>query len=106
MKKENTQPMASIVEQFVKAFHIEEGYRIGRVMMAWDEVLKEITAGAYPPEKVPSLTTNKFFKDGVFTFKVSSSLLRMQLQMNSESILKRLNDKLSDDHKVSKLVIR
>ena len=106
MKREDTQRISGIVQLFIKEYHLEEGYRIGCVMKAWDEVMTDVTAGAYPPEKVPSLTTGRFLKDGVLTCKVKSSLLRMQLQMNSDTLLKRLNEKLSYEHKVSKLVIR
>lgn len=106
MQKEQTRHISGLVQLFVKEYHLEEGYRIGCVMRAWDEVLAEVTAGAYPREKVSSLTSGKFLKDGVLTCKVSSSLLRMQLQMNSEMLLRRLNSKLSDEHKISKIVLR
>jgi len=106
MNKEETRHISSLVELFVKEYHLEEGYRIGCVVRAWDEVMAQVTAGAYPKDKVPSLTTGKFLKDGVFTCKASSSLLRMQLQMNSEKLLRDLNAKLSAENKVSKIVIR
>ena len=106
MKKEESRHISGIVQLFVKEYHLEEGYRIGCVLGAWDEVMAEVTDGSYPREKVPSLTTGKFLKDGVLTCRVSSSLLRMQLRMNSEMLLNRLNSKLSDEHKVSKIVLR
>lgn len=106
MQKEQTRHISNLVQLFVKEYHLEEGFRIGCVLKAWDEVLAEVTAGAYPADKVPSLTTRKYVKDGIFTCKVSSSLLRMQLQMHSDMLLRRLNSKLSDEHKISKIVLR
>lgn len=106
MKKEESRHVSGIVRLFVKEYHLEEGYRIGCVLSAWEEVLAEVTAGAYPREKVASLTSGNYLKDGVLTCRVSSSLLRMQLSMNSEMLLRRLNGKLSEEHQVTRIVIR
>ena len=55
MKRENTQLIKAIIEEFIKEERLEEGLNRARLFKAWDLVVGETGANA---------TTNKYFKDG------------------------------------------
>lgn len=94
MQRTDAKPISALIKDFVRDNHLQEGLLRSRVSDAWDEVVKEVTAGVYPPEKAVSLTSRKFFKDGVLSVKINSSIVRMQFQMSAASLLKKINEKL------------
>ena len=51
------------------------------------------------------LTLKKFYKDRTLTCKMASSMLRMHFQMQMESLLPRLNARLSEPL-VDKIVLQ
>ena len=55
MKRENTQLIKAVIEEFIKEERLEEGLGRARLFKAWDLVVGEVGTKA---------TTNKYFKDG------------------------------------------
>ena len=86
MKRENTQLIKAIIEEFIKEEHLEEGLNRTRLFKAWDLVVGEVGAKA---------TTNKYFRDGTLYCTINSSMLRTQMYYRKEDIIANINKMLS-----------
>ena len=96
MKRENTQLIKAIIEEFIKEERLEEGLNRTRLFKAWDLVVGEIGAKA---------TTNKFFKDGVLYCTINSSMIRTQMYYRKEDIISHMN-KMLNGPTVTKLILK
>ena len=96
MKRENTQLIKSIIEEFIKEEKLEEGLNRARLFKAWDLVVGDVGARA---------TTNKFFKDGVLYCTVNSSMVRTQMYYRKDDIIAHLN-KMLNATVVTKLILK
>ena len=96
MKRENTQLIKAIIEEFIKEERLEEGLSRTRLFKAWDLVVGETGANA---------TTNKYFKDGVLYCTVNSSILRTQMYYRKEDIIAHMN-KMLNGTIVTKLILK
>ena len=96
MKRENTQLIKAIIEEFIKEERLEEGLNRTRLFKAWDLVVGEIGAKA---------TTNKFFKDGVLYCTINSSMIRTQMYYRKEDIIAHMN-KMLNGPIVTKLILK
>ena len=96
MKRENTQLIKAIIEEFIKEEKLEEGLNRTRLFKAWDLVVGEIGAKA---------TTNKFFKDGVLYCTINSSMIRTQMYYRKEDIIAHMN-KMLNGPTVTKLILK
>ena len=96
MKRENTQLIKAIIEEFIKEERLEEGLSRARLFKAWDLVVGETGANA---------TTNKYFKDGVLYCTVNSSILRTQMYYRKEDIIAHMNEMLNGTI-VTKLILK
>jgi hypothetical protein len=96
MKRENTQLIKAIIEEFIKEERLEEGLNRARLFKAWDLVVGETGANA---------TTNKYFKDGVLYCTVNSSILRTQMYYRKEDIIAHMN-KMLNGTIVTKLILK
>ena len=105
MKRQDARLISEYLKDFIEESHLSQGVLVGRVLSAWDEVVAEVTAGVYPRSQAASLTASRFFKDGVLTCRMSSSMLRTQFKMNEAMLLHRLQSKLPENS-VTSLVIR
>ena len=96
MKRENTQLIKSIIEEFIKEEHLEEGLNRARLFKAWDLFVGEIGANA---------TTGKYFKDGVLYCTINSSMLRTQMYYRKDDIIAHMN-KMLNETIVTKLILK
>lgn len=96
MKRENTQLIKAIIEEFIKEERLEEGLNRTRLFKAWDLVVGEVGAKA---------TTNKYFKDGTLYCTVNSSMLRTQMYYRKEDIIAHMN-KMLNGTIVTKLILK
>ena len=96
MKRENTQLIKAIIEEFIKEERLEEGLNRTRLFKAWDLVVGEIGAKATP---------NKFFKDGVLYCTINSSMIRTQMYYRKEDIIAHMN-KMLNGPTVTKLILK
>lgn len=67
-----------------------------RVLDALDDVIEGMSTGPRPHTAPESIISSRSFKDGTLTCRMKSSVLRMQFRMNSESVLKKINDRLGE----------
>lgn len=96
MKRENTQLIKDILQEFIKEEHLEDGLQRVRIFHTWDLVVGEAGARA---------TTNKFFRDGILYCTINSSIVRTQLYYRKEDIALQMN-KMLNDSLVSKIILK
>lgn len=96
MKRENTQLIKDILQEFIKEEHLEDGLQRVRIFRTWDIVVGEAGARA---------TTNKFFRDGILYCTINSSIVRTQLYYRKEDIALQMN-KMLNDSLVSKIILK
>lgn len=96
MKRENTQLIKDILQEFIKEEHLEDGLQRVRIFRTWDLVVGEAGARA---------TTNKFFRDGILYCTINSSIVRTQLYYCKEDIALQMN-KMLNDSLVSKIILK
>ena len=75
---------------------LSEGLQYARACSAWDAAVGDA---------VSRLTLSKRLDGGTFTVRLNSSVLRMQLEMNKETIRARMNETLGSDS-ITKIVLR
>ncbi len=104
MRREESRTIAEVLQEYIKEGNLESGLLSARIFEAWDLVLLDMTAPYYKTEEIPGLTLKKYYKDGVLSCKISSSVLRSQLYFQLESIRNRINTILQEEH-VLKIII-
>ena len=88
MERKKISSLGEALERYLADSPIADGLRYSRVCRAWDEAV----GGA-----VASYTLSKKFENGVFTARLNSSVLRMQLEMIKDDIRRRMNESLGGD---------
>ena len=96
MKRENTQLISAILQEFIKEEQLEEGLNRVRLFNVWNLIVGEVGARA---------TSNKFFKDGILYCTVNSSIIRTQLYYRKEDIVAQMNKMLNGEI-VKKLILK
>ncbi len=96
MKRENTQLIKDVLQEFIKEERLEDGLQRVRIFGAWDLVVGDAGARA---------TTNKFFRDGILYCTINSSIVRTQLYYRKEDIAHQMN-KMLNDSLVSKIILK
>ena len=96
MKRENTQLISVILQEFIKEEQLEDGLARLRIFKTWDLVVGDAGARA---------TTNKFFRDGILYCTISSSIIRTQLFYRKEDIVALMNKMLNGDV-INKLILK
>ncbi len=96
MKRENTQLIKDILQEFIKEEHLEDGLQRLKIFKVWDLVVGEAGARA---------TSNKFFRDGVIYCTINSSIIRTQLYYRKDDIALQMN-KMLNDNIVSKIILK
>lgn len=88
--RQSAEPVSKAFAQFVRANHLSTGLILKKVSDAWDEA-----SGA------ARWTVNRYYRDGVFTVTLSSSMLRTQLVLQVDEIAEKMNKILSEDEIVA-----
>ena len=78
--------MGNALLLFLKMNGLEKKHNAYRVGVAWNEV-----SGA------ASHTTGFFYRDGILTVTVNSSMARTHLEMQKDGLLARINETLGKD---------
>lgn len=105
MKRQNTKTLDEVLALLIKENGLEEGLLIVRVFDAWDLIMVEQTAPFVgSSQEAKDLTTSKFFKNGVLTCRINSSVVRMQLSFQIPALIKKLNSLLQGEF-VFKIVL-
>ena len=82
MKRQRTKTLREVLDQTLEETGLLEGLETLQLHHAWDELLGEAAARE---------CGQRSFRDGVYTVKVKSSVLRCQLDMQKTFLTGKLN---------------
>ncbi|MBQ0025686.1 MAG: DUF721 domain-containing protein [Bacteroidales bacterium] len=97
MLRQKTKSIAEVIEEYISESHLEEGLQRVRVFEAWDLLIGQMFVPGSSLDEAAKLTTTRFFKDGILTCRISSSVLRTQLRFTLPSLKDKLNSMLQGD---------
>ena len=105
VQRKTAEGMDSVMIRYVKAMGISAAHNSHRIYLAWDEA-----SGA------AANTIKRFFRDGVLTITLNSSVVRSVLLMQSDLLIAKINSILEEDElfikdspklkKVEKLILK
>ena len=88
MKHKNAQSLGDIINEFLKENNWDDKFQERRIIQSWKHLLGN-TVSMY--------TSSIFIKNKVLYVKISSSVLRGELQMCRDMLIKRINEHIGDE---------
>ena len=82
MKRNNTEQIGDVLRQFLRQKGLETPLNDYRLVDAWKDVVGPV---------ITSYTTNLFIKNQVLYVSLSSSVIRQELMMGREMLIRNLN---------------
>nr|WP_304329013.1 DUF721 domain-containing protein [Phocaeicola plebeius] len=82
MKRNNTEQIGDVLQQFLRQQGLETPLNEYRLVDAWKDVVGPVIA---------RYTTNLFIKNQVLYVSLSSSVIRQELMMGREMLVRNLN---------------
>ena len=104
MRSSNTKRLGDILGEIRTEQKWDDGLLKVRIFAIWDELMCNLTIPPLPLEEASRLTLSKQLRDGVLTCRISSSVLRTQIQFQIPSLLRRLNA-AAGGHHVNRIVL-
>lgn len=86
IRRQEAVGMDVLVREFIRSMKLTSGINSQRVFAAWDEVSG---AGKY--------TLSRYFRNGTLHCSISSSMVRSQISLQKDVILKQMNEHLAAD---------
>lgn len=86
IKRKEPQGMAELMKLYVREMGMTHTFNNRRVFIAWDQASN---AARY--------TVNRFFRDGILSITLNSSVVRTELAFRKGEIIKAMNDILVND---------
>ncbi|MCF8227188.1 MAG: DUF721 domain-containing protein [Bacteroidales bacterium] len=83
MRRNNEHRIASLLDQFIKENNLEQGLAEYRVKKSWSELLGR---------NVSMATRSIYIKDRKLFVKLHSSVIRNELSLLKEDLMKKLNE--------------
>ena len=87
MERKKFSTIGDALERCLGNTPLADGLRYSRVCDAWDAAVGDAIA---------HVTLSKEFENGVLTVRLSSSVVRMHLEMSKEDIRARINEQLGE----------
>ena len=89
LDKKNAQPISDMLSEFLNGIpKLKVSLAEHRAISAWKELLGE---------GVSQYTTNIYFRRNVLFVQLTSSVLRAELLMNKQNLIKRINEQAGMD---------
>jgi predicted nucleic acid-binding Zn ribbon protein len=88
MDKHKTQRVGDLLPEVLKANKLDQKLNETRLLSAWEEVLGE---------GIANYTESKYIKNKVLYVKLKSAVLRNELLLSREQIIRSLNDMIGAD---------
>ncbi len=85
MRRRNTQSLGEVLQEVLVRNHLDKRLNETRLLEAWNEVLGEAMA---------RYTTEKFIRNRVLNVKLTSAVLRNELMLGRELLIRKLNEKV------------
>ena len=96
MRRSETSSIKDLVNALMKKYGADEKIAENRLIMAWDELLGK-TVGKY--------SKNLYIRNRKLYVTVNSSIVKVELQMIKDQLIKRLNEKAGKDI-IDQIIIR
>lgn len=96
MRSGNTQKLGEIIDEYLRALRLRQRVKEFEVIRHWEEILGKIVA-----EK----TTRIYIKDKVLHVQIQSAVLKHELMMQQDLIIKTLNEK-AGEQVIEKIIFR
>lgn len=96
MRSGNTQKLGEIIDEYLRALRLRQRVKEFEVIRYWEEILGKIVA-----EK----TTRIYIKDKVLHVQIQSAVLKHELMMQQDLIIKTLNEK-AGEQVIEKIIFR
>lgn len=98
MLRESSKLLSTVIEEYIRECDLSEGLLAARVSEAWDLLMTEVTSPHLTPAQAARLTSSKYYRNGVLTCRITSSVIRTKLSFELESLRGRLNTMLQGDY--------
>lgn len=96
MRRSNTQSIAEVLKAFVKENNFDKKLKEVDIVQSWEELLGKTIA---------HYTKNVTLKNGVLQVEVSSAVVKNELFLLRDEILRKLNEN-AGENLVSKIIIK
>ena len=96
MRKTNTQSLGEVIDEYLKVLKIDKRLKEVQLINSWEEIIGKTIARS---------TKDIFIKNRKIFIIVQSSVIRNELLMIKEGLLKALNDKAGEKI-IDEVVIR
>ncbi len=87
MRKKNTQKLDEVIKEYLKAFKIDDKLKEVQLIKSWESVVGKTVARS---------TDNIYINNRKLFVKLRSSVIRNELFMLREGLVKALNDKVGE----------
>ncbi|HAF31264.1 MAG TPA: DUF721 domain-containing protein [Bacteroidales bacterium] len=87
MRKKNSQKIGDVIQEYLKALKIDDKLKEVQLIKSWDEIVGRTIARS---------TNNIYIKNRKLFVNLNSSVIRNELFMLREGLLKALNDKAGE----------
>ncbi len=88
MRRSKTIPLAEAIQDYIKAMKLERGLGELALISSWEEVTGKAIA---------SRTKKLYIRDGILYVHLSSSVVRNELLMLRQELMKKLNRKAGSE---------
>lgn len=96
MRRNNTQPLKTIIESFIKEMKLEQKLKEADIVSCWEEIVGKTVA---------KNTRSIYIKNKVLFVHLNSSVIRHELSMLKTSLIEAVN-KRSGEQLISDIVLR
>jgi predicted nucleic acid-binding Zn ribbon protein len=96
MRRKNTQTIGEVLQEYIEAMKMRQKLKESRIERQWEELLGKNAA---------SLTRKVFIRNKVLYVYLNSSVLRNELLMMRETLIRRINEKAGEEL-VSRVVLK
>jgi predicted nucleic acid-binding Zn ribbon protein len=96
MRRSNTQSISEVLREYIEALGMSRKLKESRLQQQWKEIVGKNAA---------SLTKKIYLKDGVLYAYLNSSVLRNELLMMRDTLIKRINDDAGEEI-VKKIILK
>ena len=96
MRKNNTEKIGKVIQDYIEALDVKGKLKEVRMIRSWEEIVGKTIA---------KKTDNIYIKDGKLFVEMNSSVARNELSILKSSLISRLNEKAGDTI-ISDIIIR
>ena len=88
MKRSNTEKIGDVIRAYLEEMHIDRKLREVSLVNEWEEIVGVM---------ISKRTDKLYIRDGILYIHVRSSVVRNELMMIREGIIKALNDRAGEE---------